>query len=121
MADLHEKERIRIFGRKKGSFSPEEMTMLPPNITNEQKSEVEIYEFINNPPDKYFLYIDEKKAIATTWMGDRLGNVTFGRAYRTGFGDTRVPIDVYGINNIKYHGIYYKSAGDYARITAYKR
>jgi hypothetical protein len=31
-------------------------------------------------------------------------------------GDTRVSIRVYAINGCVYHGTYYKSAGNYARV-----
>ena len=69
-----------------------------------------------SPPDKYFVYIDEANRTATTWMGEKLGDVTFGHAYRAVFGDVRVPVWVTGINGVKYYGTYYKSAGNYARI-----
>lgn len=84
--------------------------------TNEERSAVEVYEFVTNPPDKYFLYINCTKRIATTWTGDKLGDVSFGSEYRDNFGGKRVPITVYAINGKRYHGTYYKSSGDYARI-----
>jgi hypothetical protein len=34
-------------------------------------------------------------------------------------GDKRQPIDIYAINGKKYHGTYYKSSGDYARVKLY--
>lgn len=89
--------------------------------TNEERSAVEVYEFVTNPPDKYFLYINCTKREATTWTGDKLGTVGFGNDYRDNFGGKRVPITVYAINGKKYHGTYFKSAGDYARIKMCKR
>ena len=89
-------------------------------ISNELRSQVELYEFHYKKPEKYFLYIDSKNWSANNWMGEKLGRVSFGREYRSGFGDIRQSIDVYGINGIKYHGTFYKSSGDYARIKAYK-
>ncbi len=89
--------------------------------TNEERSVVEVYEFVNDPPDRYFAYINEKTRTCNTWMGDKLGEVGFGRAYRSNMGDIRVPITVYGINGKKYHGYYYKSAGDYCRIRLAKK
>ena len=82
---------------------------------------MEVFDFITNPPDKYFLYISEKTATATTWTGDALGQVSFGREYRDNFGGKRVPVTVRDINGLIYHGTYYKSSGDYARIKANKR
>ncbi len=73
---------------------------------------------------KYFSYI-KLPSIGNcgemiTWMGDILGRAVLWHTWKSNFGDTRVSIDVWGINGIKYHGFYYKSAGDYCRITAYK-
>lgn len=85
-------------------------------VDNVLRSEIEVYEFINNIPDKYFLYISEIRKEATTWTGQRLGDIKFGREYRDNFGGKRVPVTVNAINGRKYHGTYYKSAGDYARV-----
>jgi hypothetical protein len=88
-------------------------------ITNEQRSQIEVYEFVNNPPDTYFLYISEKDRVATTWTGDKLGVVLFGSEYESpAFGrpSKRVPVKIKAINGFTYNGTYYKSAGDYARV-----
>ena len=90
-------------------------------ITNELRSKIETYEFMQDKPDRYFIYIDEKENVATTWTGDKLGIVHFGKEYRSNMNDKRINIDVIGINGIKYHGTYFKSSGDYARIKAYKK
>lgn len=89
-------------------------------VDNDLRGKIEVYEFMQDKPNKYFLYIKESAEQATTWNGEFLGNVHFGKEYRSNMGDKRQPIDVFGINGIKYHGTYYKSAGDYARIKAYK-
>lgn len=89
-------------------------------VNNELRSKIETYEFINEKPQKYFLYINEKEKIATTWTGDFLGNVHFGREFRNNMGDKRVNIDVYAANGVRYYGTFYKSTGDYARITKKK-
>jgi hypothetical protein len=89
--------------------------------TNDERSAAELYEFVTNPPDKYFLYIDEAKRIATTWTGEKLGTVGFGREYRDNFGGKRVPISVYAVNGRTYHGTYFKSSGDYARVKMAKQ
>ncbi len=90
-------------------------------VTNELKTMIEVWEFMHDTPQKEFVYISEENKAATTWTGAKLGNVHFGREYRSNMGDKRQPIDVFGINGAKYHGTYFKSAGDYARITPYKK
>lgn len=89
-------------------------------ITNDLRSAIETYEFINDPPEKYFLYISEEKRLATTWTGQKLGDVYFGREFRSNMGDKRINITVYAINGKTYFGTFYKSSGDYARVTIKK-
>lgn len=84
--------------------------------TNEERGLVEQYEWNANPPSRYFGYINCERKELTTWTGERLGRVVFGREFRDNFGGKRVPITVYGTNGRMYHGTYYKSSGDYARI-----
>jgi hypothetical protein len=75
-------------------------------------------------PERYFLYIDEKTRTATIWTGVLLGTVTFGREYKTpsfGRSSVRVPVTIQAVNGLTYHGTYYKSSGDYARVKATKR
>jgi len=102
------------------SYKPEDKPADVPDVSNEERSALEVFEFVTNPPDKYFLYINEKNRTATTWTGEKLGDVGFGCEYRDNFGGKRVPITVYAINGRTYHGTYYKSSGDYARIRAKK-
>ncbi len=89
-------------------------------VNNDLRSAIELWEFMNDIPQSYFLYISEERKEATTWTGQKLGNVHFGREYKDNFGGKRQPIDVYAVNGKKYHGTFYKSAGDYARIKLYK-
>jgi len=118
---------------KRNYYQPAE---LPPWInppTNDERSAVEVFDFITNPPEKYFLYIDLNggsfqkckypapqhngpNGFATTWTGERLGSVSFGHAYYSNFGDVRVPVTVKAINGRRYVGTYFYSAGDYAHI-----
>jgi hypothetical protein len=102
------------------SYKPEDKPAHVPDVTNEERSALEVFEFITNPPDKYFLYINEAKRTATTWTGETLGQVSLGREYRDNFGGKRVPITVHAINGKTYHGTYFKSSGNYARIRARK-
>jgi hypothetical protein len=103
------------------SYRPEDKPAQVPDVTNDERSALEVFDFVTNPPDKYFLYVNETNRTATTWTGDVLGQVSFGREYRDSFGGRRVPITVRAINGRKYHGTYFKSAGNYARIKMAKQ
>jgi hypothetical protein len=103
------------------SYRPEDKPAHVPDVTNEERSALEVFEFCTNPPDKYLLYINHEKQAATTWTGELLGHVTFGCEYRDNFGGRRVPVWIRGINGKQYHGIYFKSSGDFARIRQSKR
>ncbi|NYG46379.1 hypothetical protein GGD67_003850 [Bradyrhizobium sp. IAR9] len=98
------------------SYHPSEVPshLNPPS--NEERSALEVFEFSRDKPDRYFLYISRDKAMATTWTGEELGRVTFGRTYRDNFGGERVAITVQAVSGDTYHGTYYKSSGDYARV-----
>jgi hypothetical protein len=58
------------------SYRPEDKPTNVPDVSNEERSALEVFEFCQNPPDKYFLYIREKERTATTWTGDVLGQVS---------------------------------------------
>lgn len=98
------------------SYKPEDKPAHVPDVSNNERSALEVFDFITNPPEKYFLYINEGQGTATTWTGETLGHVTFGREYRDNFGGKRQPVWIRGINGLKYHGTYYKSSGNFARI-----
>jgi hypothetical protein len=98
------------------SYRTEEIPADVPIVSNEDISALEVFEFMTTPPDKYFVYIDETNRIATTWMGEKLGDVRFGRKYRDNFGGTRRAVRITGINGRRYVGTYYTSSGNYARI-----
>lgn len=89
-------------------------------VSNEERSALEVYNFANNAYDKYFAYINETTHKLTTWTGETLGDLNFGREYHVwsfGTRTTRQSIRVHAINGLWYSGIYYKSSGNYARIT----
>ncbi|MDX3966145.1 MAG: hypothetical protein QHD01_06035 [Bradyrhizobium sp.] len=98
------------------SYQPSEVPAHLKPVTNEERSALEIFEFLRDKPERYFLYISRDKGLATTWTGDELGRVTFGCTYRDNFGGERVAITVHAISGDTYHGTYYKSSGDYARV-----
>lgn len=103
------------------SYKPSDKPAHVPDVTNEERSALEVFEFVTNPPDKYFLYVNEETHEATTWTGDKLGEVRFGREFRDNFGGRRVPVTIRAINALAYHGTYYKSSGNFARIRQSKR
>lgn len=114
---------------KRNSYKREELPagINPP--TNEERSACEVFEFQRDKPESYFAYVKRpanmltkpgwqtcEQGELTTWTGDKLGTVRFGRVFRDSFGGVRVPITVQAITGETYHGTYYASAGDYARI-----
>lgn len=106
------------------SYMPDEVPA-DARLTNDERSALEVYDFLNDPPDNYVFYIDRPTRTATTWTGEVLGAVSFGTQYNVpafgGYPSTRVSISVTGINNRVYHGTWYKSSGDYARVKVAKR
>jgi len=122
--DLYHSERERLYPGL-NYVNPEMAKSLPLSPSHDEISAIETYEFCNDPPDRYFIYITRKHASpyvyrAITFSGMTLGKVYSGRSYISNFGDKRIPIDVIGINGVIYYGTFYQSAGDYARIKAYK-
>jgi hypothetical protein len=106
------------------SYKPEDKPAHVPEVSNDERSSLEVFDFVNDPPAKYFLYINEKDKLATTWTGEKLGHVYFGRTYHSpAFGghSVRVPVTVRAINGKTYHGTYYKSSGDFARVKISKK
>lgn len=90
-------------------------------VNNDLRSKVEKFEFLSEEPVKYFVYVSEKNGTATTWTGQKLGDVSFGREFRSNMGDKRVPISVKALNGLNYYGTFFKSAGDYAIIKKSKK
>ena len=116
------------------SYKPEDVPATVPKVSNDERSQVEVYEFCHNPPKTYFVYVrrlavapgvvSPTKVEVTTWTGQLLGKGKLGRQYECyGFGGSRsrrYPIRFRGVNGFVYSGIYYASAGDYARVKLVK-
>jgi hypothetical protein len=104
-------------------YSPDQMQaagIIPP--TNVEIGQLEIYDFMNNPPDKYFTYVLDKGACVGTYTHLPLSTrVSLGAKYRDNFGGTRQAIRFLGINGIEYVGTYYYSSGDFCRVRKAKR
>jgi hypothetical protein len=121
--DIEQREAARsdfMKAKKRNWLSAEESAALP-QVTNDERSAVEVFYWLTDKPEKYFVYISAEKKQATTWTGETLGNVSFGREYRGNMGDKRQSVRIYGTNGRTYAGTYYKRAGDYARIKALKQ
>ena len=100
-----------------------------PEVSNEDRSKVEVYEFMNQRPDKYLLCVklDGPKSTsftATTWAGDTLGRGNLikklSRKVNAFSRVTSWKVRIQGINGRTYEGTYYSHDGDYAKVQAIK-
>jgi hypothetical protein len=105
---------------KRNYVTLDDQKLLPEPCTNEEISQIEVYEFVTKFPEEYLLYVNEEKCIVTTWTGEKLGRCILGREYNSNMGDNRRSIKIWGINHKEYYGTYYQSTGDYARVKMYK-
>jgi len=106
------------------SYRPSDVPRHLPRVSNAERSQVEVYEFVNQQPDKYFCYVQrnkcapglvDNKVTVTTWTGQVLGYGYLGVPYKCG-NSRRYPIRFRAINGVRYSGTYYASAGTYARV-----
>lgn len=120
-AVMAREDRLRAWMKEHetNSYKAEEVAHLNPP-TNEERGSVELFDLLNDKPQRYLLYINEGKRLATTWMGDKLGDVQFGQTWHDNFGGQRQSVRINAINGWIYSGTYFKSAGDYARVKAIK-
>ena len=134
--ELNEKSgRFAAWLGDRRSYRPEEVPAHCPAPTNEERSQMEVFQFVNMPPEKYFCYIrrvdcDGNPAAAsmrfqaTTFTGEILGEGILGHGYETPAfyrPSRRYPVRFKAINGREYAGTYYASSGDYARIKAVKQ
>lgn len=99
--------------------TPEEARRLPRPVGNWNTSRMEVYEFIHDPPERYFAYVRLDRRVITTWVGHILGRIVgAGAPFRSNMGDVRRHITAHGINGVSYHGTFYESTGDYCRLKA---
>ena len=70
----------------------------------------------------YFAYMSGDNKRITTWVGDKLGDVTFiGREYGGGFGGVRQNFRMEGVDGRTWSGTFFKSSGDYVRMKPTKK
>lgn len=98
------------------------------DVRNRETSAREVAAWLANPPRKAFVYVKPYPNVPyqgniTTWPGEVLGRCSIGQKVYAGFGfhTYRRALTVYGTNGRTYHGWFYESSGDYARITMHKR
>lgn len=92
-------------------------------MTNEERSQAEVAAFRARKYTKYFAYWKDTNsgAIITTWMGDKLADVTWrGSVYNSAWFSRRVNFRAKGIDGRMWHGIYYLSSGNYVRMSVSK-
>jgi len=106
---------------KRCSYHPSEVPadIQPP--TNEERSEVELFDWITDPPSRYFAYVANDFGSVTNWIGARLGTVHWrGSEFRDNLGGKRRHFRMMGTNGKLYSGTAYVSAGDYCRLREVK-
>jgi len=92
-------------------------------FSNEEMTTLEVYDFLNSPPDRYYLYVHSERGVATNFTGTVLGRIQLGPVYEVpAFGrpSVRQSIHIWAINGREYFGTYYRSSGDYARVKVKK-
>ena len=110
------------------SYNTKDIPASVPRVSNDQLSQIELYEFVNIPPDRYTCYVKRETVSAgvvnrnitvTTWTGQVLGYGTLGSMFKCQ-NSLHYPIRFRGINGRDYYGTYYHSAGDYCHVKACK-
>jgi len=110
------------------SYYPSEVPKDIAWVNNDHRSQVEVYEFVHQQPEKYFAYVKrnlvapgvvDNKVSVTTWTGQILGYGYLGSRYFCGR-SARYPIRFTAINGVKYSGTYFVSSGDYCRVKKVK-
>lgn len=85
--------------------------------TNKDRSDIEVYEFLNDPPSRYFAYYDNDLRKITNWMGVKLGAIIDrGSPWTSNMGDRRVNVVVRAINGREYVGTCFLTSGTYCRL-----
>ena len=129
-ADIRRREKLsrawlqkHRSGRGGGiSYDPKDPG-LPPSVrrqpTNEERSELEVFDFLRDRPDRYFAYYDSGMTKVTTWTGQKIGDIVRkGTVYRTGRGTgaRKQRVRVRAITGDQYAGPCELDAGTYCRL-----
>lgn len=113
--------------KKTNFYHPDELPdELHPTLTNEQRAELELIDWLTDPPARYSAYTKSDRfgitgAEITNFTGRKLARIDWrGSVYFSNFGDRRCNFGCTGTNGITYTGTAYIDAGDYVRIRAIK-
>lgn len=109
---------LRTWLGKRNSYRAAELPPeLLPTVTNDERGQAELFDWVNDPPKKYFAYPSGMTIV--NWTGIKLADVLWwSRPYRSNWGDTRRTFRCQRAENgVIYSGIEY---GTYVRMRAIK-
>lgn len=121
--DQHNKARDNKFPGQ-CSFTQEEMATLPPRPSNDEVGQLELFEWTNTPPERYFAYVketDKRPTEVVIWTGLKIGRITSYGPIKdcytpSGGWYQKRYIHVRGTNGNDYCGWYHCSNGTYCRL-----
>ena len=90
------------------------------DTTNEEKSQIEDFEWRMYPPSRYFAYYDSAMTKITGFMGNVLGRIIWKGSVTRAFGGKRQNITIVGTNNVMYAGVCNLTGGTYCRLKRIK-
>jgi hypothetical protein len=84
--------------------------------TNEELSELEVYEFMTSPPERLFAYYNKELTEIHNWMGVRLGRIIWRGHERRQMGGKLVSVRAIGENGRTYVGTCNMTGGTYCKL-----
>jgi len=90
------------------------------DTTNEEKSQIEDFEWRMYPPSRAFGYYDAAMTKITGFMGNVLGRIIWKGSVTRAFGGKRQNITIVGTNNVMYAGVCNLTGGTYCRLKRIK-
>ena len=106
-------------------YSPKEQVIISAmagtrDTTNDEKAQIEDYEWRVFPPSRYFGYYDKAMTKITGFMGNLLGRIVYKGPVTRAFSGKRQNVTVRGTNNVMYSGICNLTGGTYCRLKRIK-
>ena len=122
--EIYEAERKRFDPRRfsrGGSYTPQDIAEIERRAevrspTNEERGQLEVYEFMTNPPDKFYAFYSDDMRHIKTFMGEIIGDIVHRGAERRPMGGRVVSVRVRGINGATYAGTCNMSSGTYCLL-----
>lgn len=83
------------------------------SISDQEMADHSFYEFVNNPPNKFYANVSENQMYVLDYSDNVLGSLTLDHAsmYKSNFGDIRFKCRVRAYNGKNYHGIFFLRKG----------